>query len=134
VAGQQDRRRSLEDEIRLRRADGEYRWFLIRTVRCSMSREHRQVVRNEYGTSRSTKRAEEKLKRSERQLAEAQRISQCRPLGARYRWRRDYLLRRDLQDFGLPPHDVMRNFEQMLHAEDRPLHAGDLPRVARRAL
>jgi len=26
-----------------------------------------------------------------------------------------YLLRRDLQDFGLPPHDVMRNFEQMLH-------------------
>lgn len=65
---------SSEDEMRLRRADGEYRWFLIRTVPL---REQGKVV-SWYGTStdiEDRKRAEGMLTRSESQLAEAQRMA-----------------------------------------------------------
>ncbi len=68
--------RSYEQELRLRRADGEYRWFLVRTVPL-LDEEGRTV--KWYGTStdiEDLKRAEEKLKRSESQLADAQRIAQ----------------------------------------------------------
>jgi PAS domain S-box-containing protein len=60
-----------EDEIRLRRADGEYRWFLVRTVRLLDA--DGNVVRW-YGTStdiEDRKRAEEALRRSEKQLRES---------------------------------------------------------------
>ena len=40
--------RPYEDEMRLRRADGEYRWFLIRTV--PLRDQHRNIVKW-YGTS-----------------------------------------------------------------------------------
>jgi PAS domain S-box-containing protein len=57
-----------EDELRLRAADGEYRWFLIRTV--PLLDEQRTIVKW-YGTStdiEDRKRAEEKLKQRENQL------------------------------------------------------------------
>lgn len=59
---------SYEDEMRLRRADGEYRWFLVRTV--PLLDERGKVVRW-YGTStdiEDRKRAEEELRRSQQLL------------------------------------------------------------------
>src|SRR5437016_11854583 len=62
-----------EDEMRLRRADGEYRWFLIRTV--PLRDEQGNVVKW-YGVStdiEDLKRAEAALKESQRRLKAAQR-------------------------------------------------------------
>jgi PAS domain S-box-containing protein len=64
-----------EDEIRLRRADGEYRWFLVRTVPL---RDAQGNIVKWYGTStdiEDRKRAEEKYRQSEGQLVEAQRMA-----------------------------------------------------------
>jgi PAS domain S-box-containing protein len=61
---------------RLRRFDGEYRWFLFRGV--PLRDEHGNVVKW-YGSStdiEDRKRAEEELRRSEAKLVEAQRVSQ----------------------------------------------------------
>jgi PAS domain S-box-containing protein len=66
---------SFEDEMRLRRADGNYRWFLVRTV--PLRDVHGNIV-CWYGTStdiEDRKQMEEKLTRSETQLSEAQRVA-----------------------------------------------------------
>ena len=64
-----------EEEIRLRRAGGEYRWFLVRTAPL---RDDRGNIVKWYGVSidiEDRKQAEEKLKHSEVQLAQAQRLA-----------------------------------------------------------
>jgi PAS domain S-box-containing protein len=64
-----------EDEIRLRRADGEYRWFLVRT---EPLRDAQGNLIKWYGSStdiEDRKQAEEKLKHKEVQLAQAQRLA-----------------------------------------------------------
>jgi PAS domain S-box-containing protein len=65
-----------ELEARLRRFDGEYRWFLFRGV--PLRDDHGTIVKW-YGSStdiEDRKRAEEELRRSEAKLVEAQRVSQ----------------------------------------------------------
>ncbi|MCK1616451.1 PAS domain-containing protein [Bradyrhizobium sp. 159] len=65
-----------ELEARLRRFDGEYRWFLFRGV--PLRDDHGNIVKW-YGSStdiEDRKRAEERLRRSEAKLIEAQRVSQ----------------------------------------------------------
>jgi PAS domain S-box-containing protein len=65
-----------ELEARLRRFDGEYRWFLFRAV--PLRDELGNIVKW-YGSStdiEDRKRAEEELRRSESKLLEAQRVSQ----------------------------------------------------------
>jgi PAS domain S-box-containing protein len=123
--------KASEYEIRLRRADGEYRWFLIRTV--PLFDEEGRIVKW-YGTStdiEDRRRAEEKLKRSERQLAEAQRISHVG------HWERNIdggeiiCSEETYRIFGLPPQDAMRNFEQLIHPEDRARHAEAIARTLR---
>ena len=120
-----------EDEMRLQGADREYRWFLIRSVPLRDDEGH---LVKWYGTStdiEDRKRAEEKLKRSERQLAEAQRISHVG------HWERNIdggeiiCSEETYRIFGLPPQDAMRNFEQLIHLEDRPLHAAAIARAQR---
>jgi PAS domain S-box-containing protein len=68
----------FEDEARLRRAsDGEYRWFLHRGV--PLRNQQGEIVKW-YGTGidiEDRKRAEEALLRSERYLAEAQRLTRA---------------------------------------------------------
>ncbi|MEA2569087.1 MAG: hypothetical protein QOI24_1088 [Acidobacteriota bacterium] len=62
-------------ELRLRRADGEYRWFLIDTI--PLLDEHGNVLKW-YGAStdiEDRKRAEEKLRQREGQLEDAQRTA-----------------------------------------------------------
>jgi PAS domain S-box-containing protein len=64
-----------ELEARLRRFDGEYRWFLFRGV--PLRDDHGNIVKW-YGSStdiEDRKRAEEELRRSEAKLVEAQRVS-----------------------------------------------------------
>jgi PAS domain S-box-containing protein len=64
-----------EDEMRLRRADGEYRWFLVRT---EPLRDAQGNLIKWYGSStdiEDRKQAEEKLKHKEVQLAQAQRLA-----------------------------------------------------------
>jgi PAS domain S-box-containing protein len=64
-----------EDEMRLRRADGEYRWFLVRNA--PLRDVHGNVVKW-YGSSidiEDRKQTEGKLKHSELQLAQAQRLA-----------------------------------------------------------
>src|SRR5258707_5487562 len=61
-----------EDEMRLRRADGEYRWFLVRTV--PLRDEQGKIVKW-YGTStdiEDRKRAEMALEKNEQLLSETQ--------------------------------------------------------------
>jgi two-component system sensor histidine kinase UhpB len=63
---------SSEDEMRLRRADGEYRWFLVRTVPL---RDERENIVKWYGTStdiEDRKRAEMALQKNEQLLSETQ--------------------------------------------------------------
>jgi PAS domain S-box-containing protein len=65
-----------ELEARLRRFDGEYRWFLFRAVPL---RDEQGNIIKWYGSStdiEDRKRAEEELRRSESKLVEAQRVSQ----------------------------------------------------------
>jgi PAS domain S-box-containing protein len=69
------RGRPAESEARLRRTDGEYRWFLVRVH--PLVDESGRIVKW-YGTNTDIddrKRAEEELRRSEAFLAEAQRLS-----------------------------------------------------------
>ncbi|MDX6403892.1 MAG: hypothetical protein QOH70_1347 [Blastocatellia bacterium] len=66
---------AYDEEMRLRRADGEYRWFLVRTAPL---RDAQGKLVKWYGVSidiEDRKRSEEKLKKSEIQFAEAQRLA-----------------------------------------------------------
>jgi PAS domain S-box-containing protein len=67
---------SAEAEARLRRHDGEYRWFLFRS---NALRDEEGKIIKWYGTNidiEARKRAEEELRRNENFLATAQRLSQ----------------------------------------------------------
>jgi PAS domain S-box-containing protein len=66
---------AYEDEMRMQRADGEYRWFLVRIA--PLLDEQGNILKR-YGVSidiEDRKQAEEKLRQSERQLVEAQRLA-----------------------------------------------------------
>jgi PAS domain S-box-containing protein len=110
-----------ENELRLRRADGEYRWFWVRTA--PLRDEQGNLVKW-YGTGvdiTERKQAEEKLKQSESRLAEAQRVTHV----GSWNW--------DLRSntvtwsdelyciFGLQPQEIEvdRKVMQNIHPEDR---------------
>jgi signal transduction histidine kinase len=70
-----------ESEVRLRRADGKYRWWLTRNVPL---RDELGNIVNWYGTAidiEERHRAEDALRRSEAYLAEAQRLSKTGSFG-----------------------------------------------------
>jgi PAS domain S-box-containing protein len=117
-----------EDEIRLRRADGEYRWFLVRNAPL---RDEQDNVVKWYGASidiQERKQVEEQLRQSESQLAEAQHLARV----GSWNW--------DLQSnalnwsdehyciFGVDPQAFNPAFEdvvtEFIRAEDRALVRG----------
>ena len=112
-----------EGEMRMRRADGEYRWFLVRTA--PLRDEQGNLVKW-YGVStdiEDLKRAEEALKESQRRLEEAQRIAHVG------HWERDLETRRITWSdeiyriLGLPleERDSPRTeWLDVVHPEDRP--------------
>jgi PAS domain S-box-containing protein len=114
----------MESEARLRRADGEYRWWLIRNV--PLRDEHGQIVKW-YGTAvdiEERHRAEDALRRSEASLHEAQRISHT---GS---WRHDVaagtvtLSEEGTRLWGIDPAasaPVIEHFFGRMHPDDAPL-------------
>ena len=111
-----------EYEVRSRRADGEYRWFLIRTV--PLRDEQGNIVRW-YGTSadiEDRKRAEDALRQSEFDLAAAQRVAQlgCWTLDTStnaVRWSEELYRIFDVEKtaFG----GMYESFLSRVHADDR---------------
>jgi PAS domain S-box-containing protein len=122
-----------ELEARLRRFDGEYRWFLFRAV--PLRDELGNIVKW-YGSStdiEDRKRAEEELRRSESKLVEAQRVSQTGSffwnLSTGERVGSEELFRILGYD---PSHSL--TFEMILqrvHPEDRPRVAEERERALR---
>ncbi|MDX6290409.1 MAG: hypothetical protein QOH42_2208, partial [Blastocatellia bacterium] len=112
-----------ESEMRIRRADGEYRWFLVRTAPL---RDEQGNLLKWYGVStdiEDLKRAEKALKESRRRLEEAQRIAHVG------HWDRDLETRRITWSdeiyriLGVPlvERDSLRTeWLDVVHPEDRP--------------
>jgi PAS domain S-box-containing protein len=112
-----------EFEARLRRFDGEYRWFLFRaTPRLD---ENGKVIKW-YGTNidiEERKRAEQDLRRSETYLAEAQRLTQTGSCAIHGTSREtSYWSEEMFRLFGFDPQQGLPRFEQWvqrIHPEDR---------------
>jgi PAS domain S-box-containing protein len=113
------------NEVRLRRADGHYRWHLIHGVPL---RDALGKILKWYGAAadiEDRKRTEEALQRSEAYLAEAQRLSHT---GS---WAIDYANRKPIHSseehhrlFGFDPAGGMppwRDWMQRIHPEDRAM-------------
>jgi len=113
----------FEDESRVRRADGEYRWFLQRNV--PLRDETGKIVKW-YGTGidiEERKRAEESLRSSEAYLAEAQRLSHT----GSWAWSPDTDLRHWSEEcyrvMGFDPRDGLPRTEELIqriHPDDQP--------------
>src|SRR5882672_171537 len=113
----------FEMEVRHRRADGKYRWFLCR---CVPLRDEKGNIVKWYGTHfdiEDRKRAEEKLQRSEAYLAEAQRLTHTgtfvRNLGTGEPY---YSSDENARLFGFDPErgvPSIEEFRQRVHPEDR---------------
>jgi PAS domain S-box-containing protein len=112
-----------EFEARLRRFDGEYRWFLFRAT--PSFDENGKAVKW-YGTNidiEERKRAEQDLRRSETYLAEAQRLTQTGSYAIHGTSREtSYWSEEMFRLFGFDPQQGLPRFEQWvqrIHPEDR---------------
>jgi PAS domain S-box-containing protein len=110
-------------EVRMRRFDGEYRWFLLRA---SPLRDESGKIVKWYGTNTDIddrKRAEEELQRSEAFLAEGERLS----LSGSFVWRLDtdeITFSEQLYRTFEFDHDTPVTFERIggrVHSDDIPL-------------
>ena len=111
---------SNEDEIRLRRADGEYRWFLVRN---EPLRDEQGNVVKWYGSSTDIddrKQAEEKLRHSEVQLAQAQRLARIGSWDWDVRTNAVTWSEELYHIFGLPPGtiSVAGDVDRFIHPDD----------------
>jgi PAS domain S-box-containing protein len=112
-----------EDEMRLRRADGEYRWFLVRTA--PLRDEQGKVVKW-YGVSidiEDRKQADEKLKHNEVQFAQAQRVAHVGSWDWDLRTNKVTWSDELYRIFGLAPGTIMVAGDAMsfIHPDDRDL-------------
>jgi PAS domain S-box-containing protein len=113
----------FEDEVRFRRADGQYRWHLQRGI--PLRDEAGNIVKW-YGVLtdiEDRKRAEESLRSSEAYLAEAQRLSQT----GSWAWSPDQDIRYWSEEcyrvLSFDPQDGLPRFEeffQRIHSDDQP--------------
>jgi PAS domain S-box-containing protein len=122
-----------ELEARLRRFDGEYRWFLFRGVPL---RDEQGKIAKWYGSStdiEDRKRTEEKLRRSEAKLTEAQRVSQTGSFGWNLSSGERFGSREFFRILGFDnPRSVTAEMViQRVHPEDRVLVEGMIDRVSR---
>jgi PAS domain S-box-containing protein len=113
----------FEDEVRFRRADGEYRWHLVRGV--PLRDEGGNIVKW-YGVVtdiEDRRRAEESLRSSEAYLAEAQRLSQT----GSWAWnpatnKNTYESEEFIRVLGYDPRAPLPSFEEFIervHPDDR---------------
>jgi PAS domain S-box-containing protein len=114
----------FQTELRSRRADGEYRWFVYRAV--PLRDETGNIVKW-YGTTNDIddrKRAEEALRQSEHNLSEAQRLTHTGSFTWDIRTQQALYLSEEWQRiYGFDPEDDGRAWEERwrrIHPEDRP--------------
>jgi PAS domain S-box-containing protein len=120
-------------EARLRRFDGEYRWFLFQAVPL---RDASGNIVKWYGSStdiEDRKRAEQKLRRSEAKLTEAQRLSRTGSFGWNNSTGERYGSREFFRILGYddPRSVTMDMVFQRAHPDDRAFVANTIDRVSR---
>jgi PAS domain S-box-containing protein len=120
-------------ESRLRRFDGEYRWFLFEAV--PLRDEYGNIVKW-YGSStdiEERKRAEQKLRRSEAKLSEAQRLSRTGSFGWSDSTGERYGSREFFRILGYddPRSVTMDMVFQRAHPDDRAFVANLIDRASR---
>lgn len=112
----------FEREARLRRADGQYRWLLIRAVPL---RDEQGKISDWYATSidiEDRKRAEQAVRRSEAYLAEAQALSHTGSWARRLTTDEMYWSEEAFSILGLDPRSTRpsrRLITELWHPEDR---------------
>src|SRR6266481_807344 len=112
----------MESEARVQRADGDYRWLLIRNV--PLRDELGNIVKW-YGTSvdiEERHRAEDALRQSEAYLAEAQRLSHTGSWAWRVGTKQQFWSVETFQIFGFDPNTTRptrESFLERLHPDDR---------------
>ena len=112
----------MESEARLRRADGDYRWWLIRNVPL---RDELGGIVKWYGTSvdiEERHRAEDALRQSEAYLAEAQRLSHTGSWAWRVGTKQQFWSVETFQIFGFDPNTTRptrESFLERLHPDER---------------
>src|SRR5258707_1149800 len=111
-----------ESEVRLRRADGKYRWWLVRNVPL---RDELGNILKWYGTAfdiEERHRAEDALRQSEVSLAEAQRLSHTGSWAWNVGTRRQFWSVETFQIFGFDPNTttpIRESFLERVHPDDR---------------
>ena len=112
----------FETEARYRRADGQYRWLLVRAVPL---RDEKGTIVKWYGANTDIddrKRAEEALKRSEAYLADAERLTHTGAWASDGATRPLYWSEAVFRIYGFDPQNGLPDREQPLervHPEDR---------------
>ncbi len=122
---------AIEHEVRFRRKDGEYRWFMVRAL--PLLGEAGNVL-EWYGTSidiEDRKRAEQKLRESEFYLAESQRLAKtgswaANRAGIRHWSEENFRIWGFDPQGGLPSHE--ERFRRV-HPEDRPIFAAHVEKM-----
>jgi PAS domain S-box-containing protein len=118
-------------EARMRRHDGEYRWFLFRT---SPLRDESGAIVRWYGVNadiEDRKRAEEELRRTNTNLAEAQRLSRCGSFFSDFTtderiWSDEMF---NILEIDPATEVTGRLFRSMVHPEDLPLYDAQFARL-----
>ena len=122
---------AMEHEVRVRRPDGEYRWFFVRNVPL---RDEKGNILKWYGTSvdiEDRKQAEQSLRRSERYLAEAQRLSHTGSFAYNPASRKTLFWSEELfRIFRLDPQPGIPDYDETR----RLVHPDDLNRVSEECL
>jgi PAS domain S-box-containing protein len=122
-----------EAEARIRRADGQYRWFLFR---CVPIRDENKQITGWCGTNtdiEDRKRIEEDLARSKAILDETQRVTRCGSMGLNISTGEVFWSAEGARIFGFAPQEQPRVdlIWQRIHPDDRWLSERSVERVRR---
>ena len=124
--------KSFENQARVRRHDGEYRWFLIR--KAPLHDESGRTI-SWYGAGydiEDLKRTEQELRRSEFYLGEGERLAHTgswafNPSGFFYHWSRELLAIYGLDPARRAP--TLEEYLQLIHPDDRQFMAQLIERM-----
>src|SRR5882762_11905775 len=113
-----------DSEYRIRRADGVYRWFQVRALPVLDAEDRMIRWYCLYTDIDDRKQAEEKLKRSEASLVEAQRLTHCGSWSWNVSTHNGFWSREMFHILGYDPGNTipsLAHFLARVHPEDRPM-------------